>query len=866
MDRLEDIRWHRIRVALRNTRNRFAKEHPLFVMRAILLSARGSRPEGEIPKPVFRFSSYPGHRVKLGHKYEFSLLFKAAEREGAERMRGALSDWLSDGANHFTLESAEPPEERSLAALRAEHPLDAASDEVCLDFITPFSFTPTDKQAPWSTDVLRLGEMLARRVEAAGGPLLCPPDSALRCMPWYLGDLERHVHSKGNGVQEFLSGFRKQLYLRGAWQDWEPWLRIASEWLMGSGTTKGQGAFRLDTARTFFDSELPNRTRYEHCWKEYTENTDKDDPFTHAYNDPGKLAGEIASELSAGAHAPAPARLMGIPKPSGKKRYISLLEPRDMIIQRALHGMLALVLDRSFENSSMGFRSGRSVEMAAAAVKSAVADGCDHVVESDIESFFDDIPWEGLERAIDGILPRADRMTRAALGAIMRTPVASGGRTRGLLQGSPLSPLLANVFLSPLDREIASAGFARYVRYGDDFVILVKGEEEANRALATVRDKLESLGLSLNVGKTYIRPVSLGFRFLGFNLGGELEDTVLAKAALRRTVILRAPWGFVGVDHDSVTVRRKGELVGRIPFTRIGQLSIHGPFGLSTALLHACSKRGIPVSLCTPAGHHQNTIRPDKRLFLERSARHFNAWTALGVGGRLRIAISALEGKLSNQILWLKRLPNSEAKQAAADLGSILSKLPIAESTEALMGMEGNAARRVFQTVNRLVHVEGFRSSARIPRKKPDRWNALLDFGYSQLFSLINVMLRSDGLNPYLGFLHSADDTYESLVADLQEPFRPRIDRWAVRSVNLQTIKAEHFESKDGGGAWNIVHGAYPDLLESFACELDRSLDGDKVTLLDLIRGQVMSLTGWVDRQEALHFNPPSAGKDASQT
>ena len=95
----------------------------------------------------------------------------------------------------------------------------------------------------------------------------------------------------------------------------------------------------------------------------------------------------------------------------------------------------------------------------------------------------------------------------------------------------------------------------------------------------------------------------------------------------------------------------------------------------------------------------------------------------------------------------------------------------------------------------------------------PDRWNALLDSLYSLLFTRLNVLVRGAGLDPYLGFLHSPKDDYESLVCDLHEPFRFRMDRLALKLLHLRQVTAESF-AQDGTGSWRLTPDAYGALIE----------------------------------------------------
>jgi CRISPR-associated protein Cas1 len=856
--------WWRVRVRVRNRRNKAAREHPLFILRALVYSARSSLPEDLAPeKESFRVRvcQSTGTRVRKGAIYEFDMLFRPEQEAQANAMAQALRVWLADPEHHFECLSVSVPELRNLAILREEKPLDGAVRELCLDFHTPLAFNPKDSSRTWQLDVDQLRLMLDRRARAVFGedvPKTPVVDVQLLCH--FLHGYQSHQHRKDAKVAEWLHGVEGPLFLRGDWQAWEPWIRLCSEWLVGSGTSKSQGAFRPCIGRAVIDPLLLYKEDYRSAWEVYVAETDHDESFSHVMNDAGHLAEEIAEEIKELRWQPAPARVFAIPKASGGSRSISLLDPRDALVHRVLHGALAPALDRLMDHASHGFRPGRSFASARKEVLAALRDGADYVVESDLADFFDTIDWQLLQDTIDSVLPDGDHRTRQLLSRIMRTPLAQssdGERTRGLLQGSPLSPLLANVFLLPFDQALRREGL-HLVRYADDFVILSKGREEAERALTIAKAQAQALGLLLKESKTAIRPASLGFRFLGEELGGDFEEAVIERTALRRAVFFRPPYGFVGIDHQAVVLRRDHHVVAHIPIERIGHLLFHGTFSISTVLLSVCASRGIPVTLCSAAGHHRHTFAPLSRVFHERMARHSSVHRQMSEKGLLAVAASTVAAKLQHYISWFSSMPSDAARSAAREIRSELQRLPACDSVESLRGREGIAARTAFRTVNDLLIVDDFRSTHRIPHEKPDRWNALLDFGYSQLFSHLNALVRGEGLNPYLGFLHSPGDRFESLVADLEEPFRARVDRWAVRAVNLGTAKADDFVLADDGTRWGICHEAYPKLLESFARELDRKILPDPGALHELLHAQVLVLRAWVDQADDLRFwSPP---------
>jgi CRISPR-associated protein Cas1 len=790
------------------------------------------------------------------------LVFPQASEAQVCAFAAALRVYLADPAHHFQLVECRAPQQMDLTQLCADNPLDAADPELCLDFLTPMSFAPVEKDRPWWLTTLALHGYLARAVPQLPPPPL--PSATLTVMPWFWA-FESHRHepkSPGGSKREILGGMTGPLYLRGGWQPWEPWLRLAAEFLIGRGATRGQGAFNLVQRRTYFDRELANTTRYEAAWHAYVEGTDRGENVTHAMVDLPSLCGNLSRGIASGTWRANPATRFFLPKPNGEDRAICLLSDADAVVHRAMHGLLSPVLDRALEEASMGYRVGRSVETARQAIARAIRDGYDHVVESDIEDFFDTIPWSGLRQALLRVLPSSDCATLRALEEIIRTPVVDvmGNcifRQDGVLQGSPLSPLLANVYLDPLDEAITARGY-RFVRYGDDFVILTSGAAAAEDALAFLREKVAALGLTLKAEKTAIRPVLLGFRFLGMSLGGDFGEQFVESTALKRPIIIRTPYAFAGVDHDALVLKKDQHLIARVPFLRMSQLVFHGCFAISSRLIEICAKRRIPITLCSPVGHHVHTIMPESRALLERRVRHHQAFQRLAPSSRCALAAHAIIAKLSHHARWLAAHPAPEAREAATFLKHQIRSLAEADSVERIRGLEGAAARVVFPALRATLLKPEFQSPARSPHEKPDRWNALLDFAYSQLFSHLNALVRGEGLDPYLGFLHSPDDRFESLVADLQEPFRPRLDRWAVRCVNLGVIGPEDFELQ--GASWCLIGPAFPKLLDAFAKELSTRFADDPGTLGDIIHGQVLLFAEWADTGAPPRFWMPTDG------
>jgi CRISPR-associated protein Cas1 len=238
-------------------------------------------------------------------------------------------------------------------------------------------------------------------------------------------------------------------------------------------------------------------------------------------NDTGWLA-SLHVQLLGGRYTPSPLRTIFIAKRDGRQRRIGIPTVRDRIAGRVLAQRIERKMEPRFHPSSFAFRPGRSIRQAIRPIHPGEGQGT--AVRFDIKECFNSIPCYALENTLRGL--RFESWIIDWVRAVFEAGEMQGGifslPDRGISQGSPLSPVMCNIYLNGIDYYLADR-CRTYVRYADDFLALVEGRKQADAVLNAARESLRCIGLSLNPDKAKVATFDEGFVFLGTHFVGGMQ-------------------------------------------------------------------------------------------------------------------------------------------------------------------------------------------------------------------------------------------------------------------------------------------------------------------------------------------------------
>ena len=552
--------------------------------------------------------------------------------------------------------------------------------------------------------------------------------------------------------------------------------------------------------------------------------------------DPIGFLQDLSTALREGTYRPEPLLRLDIPKREpGQTRMLHIPTIRDRVVERAVVNTITFAADMVMSACSFAYRHGLGADDAVDHLAMLRQEGYRYVLRTDVEDYFPNADVEDALKLLEPVLkcPRTISLVRT----IARPRCARGQRrtrSRGIAQGSCLSPLLANLTLTGVDHALGDAGYG-YARFADDIVVCAPQEEHLLTALDLLTSLLANRGLRINQEKTTMTSFDEGFCYLGVDFS-RTHPPVDPHHDIKGTP---DPNQVVYVGRDGARVHvSKGRLIVAgadglpqmsIPRRTVSRIVLTGAVGLSAGARSWALYNDVDVVFLSRHGGYLGQLSAPRDTISARRLLRQAAFSA-DDAARLPLARAVVAAKLRHQIGVLHRTGRRDrgvdVTEACGKIRSLADETAHAADADELMGIEGAASTIYFEALSRLVPDE-VTFSGRSRRPPKDLANAALSYAYAILLAECTGALLAAGLEPSLGVLHASTDKRPSLALDLMEEFRPLlVDRTVMALLRSRRLRPEHAaESADGEGVWLNKDGKKA-LVDGYEATLQRHVKG----------------------------------------
>lgn len=572
----------------------------------------------------------------------------------------------------------------------------------------------------------------------------------------------------------------------------------------------------------------------------------------------------LSCDLRDGSYRPGPLRILHIPKRGGATRPLAIPGVIDRIAQTATANAATPILDPQFDPDSYGYRPGKSVAMAVRRIGALRRQGFEYVAEADIVRCFERIPHDPLLDRLERALsphPEGNMVVDLVAQWLEHAGAELGQPGRGLPQGSPLSPLLSNLYLDRMDDALERDNIT-LIRFADDFVLMARTRAAAEAALARSAELLDRHGLDLHAAGSRVVDFDEGFTFLGHLFLRSLalkqppdpqEDVLGAMRALSqqdtearddnarqeterkagydrgdRVLYLQDPDRRLSLSNLSYCVRtHEGQPLLTLSSNRVDRIELGPGVEIETEALRQALASETDLALTNGHGETLGWLEPAR---FDRAGLHrAQAAVMLDPDRRLTLARSIVEARLRNQRARLHVLCRgqqdeslrSDVLNATRTLGRMIRKLPQAETPESLRGHEGAAAAVYWPALGAMC--PGAPVPYRRTRPAQDPLSAAINYLTAMLSRDVRAAVVRAGLHPGFGALHVAADGHDACVWDLMEgPRAVLTEGLAVGLFLRRHLLPEMFDREAPDRPVRIAREGRVALIRGYEAAMDR--------------------------------------------
>ncbi|MDL2324178.1 type I-B CRISPR-associated endonuclease Cas1b [Ruminococcaceae bacterium OttesenSCG-928-A16] len=582
----------------------------------------------------------------------------------------------------------------------------------------------------------------------------------------------------------------------------------------------------------------------------------------------------LRESIIGGTYCPGLVQEVELVSPKGKIRTISKLTSVDRLILRAMHQVMYACFSPVFSEFSHAYQEKKGIITAVRQAANYVEAGYAYTVDIDIESYFDNVVHYkmgeqlakyGLDNVTNGLIQRF-----LACKVVRDFEVVP--KEKGLVQGSPLSPLLSNLYLHEADLFFQNKGW-KFCRYADDIKLFAKTFEEGLEKFNCTKQFMEKeLLLQLHPQKSGVFPAIertyLGYCFHLFSNGRIEIKKKNNKNKMNiynwRASAIQKVGGEYHLVADGILTRKDYNLLFEntekkmhIPVNSAECLNLYSNITFGSDFFHFAAQNNIQLNLYNKHGEFAGTFIP-KHLSASSSLTTQQALTYADKEKRLAIAKQfalAAAHNIRENIKYYIRRSNSELLRCSIEeITAMLQEEKEADSVPQLMLIEGRVRGTYYNCLNDILPNEDFLFVKRTKRPPKDPINSLISFGNTLLYRRVAKEIYKSRLDIRIGFLHAANRRYESLNLDISEIFRPVIvERTIFALINKHMLSEKsHFELLDNGAVFLTNEGKkifITEFEEKLMCRLKQK-GGSTASYGELIKVEIQKLTRYFDKGE----------------
>ena len=533
----------------------------------------------------------------------------------------------------------------------------------------------------------------------------------------------------------------------------------------------------------------------------------------------------ILQALESEKYLPKTVRIIDIINVQGKRRSISIFSSVDRLLLRCIAVKMQEHYNEIFSPFCFAFRLGLGVEKAVKGVVEYLKEGKLWIAKIDIKDYFDSIPLPSLEERIQELV--SEKALLKLLHQYFYCKIEDGGiitrKEQGIVQGSPLSPFMANLYLSALDHRLSQESIS-FCRYADDICLFFKSEKEACEGYRYISDILKhTFKLQINNDKSGVY-YGLHQKYLGYRFRKEKKTgNIFSMRDRKQRMEVYYRWNADAIRrvdrnyhiiNDGILSKRDFTVLfeneqGKkyIPVEAVQTLNVFSSIIFSSDFFRFMSEKKLSVNIFDRYGELAGSFYAAHNGFggktmLKQAEIYLDPAKRLAIAKKLEIG--ALHNLRANLRYYHYHKQEKRLKESIDAFSEFITLINEATDISKMLLTEARARQIYYNAYKYILEDEDFQFTKRTRRPPKDPLNSMISFGNVYLYNRIATEINKTSLDIRIGFMHSTNTRSQSLNLDIAEIFKPLIvDRTIFTLINRKMIhKNEHFELTDQGGMY----------------------------------------------------------------